>query len=148
MKTLKLIIAGGRDFNRYLLLKKKTSEFISALLGAGNSYYPGNTLVEIVCGLAKGADTLGERFGKHEGYNITYFPAEWSKYGKSAGYRRNEEMAIYADACICFWDGESRGTKHMIDLAKQYNLALKIINYIKPEPICPLKTYVPLRPSQ
>jgi len=45
------------------------------------------------------------------------------------GYVRNTQMAKYADACVVFWDGESRGTKHMIDLAKKHKLQLRIIKY-------------------
>ncbi|WP_197026348.1 hypothetical protein [Polaribacter sp. Hel_I_88] len=55
------------------------------------------------------------------------FPAEWNKFGKAAGPVRNKEMAIYADALIAFWDGKSRGTKNMIQLAKQNGLLLKVI---------------------
>ena len=57
------------------------------------------------------------------------FPADWDKHGKSAGYKRNLEMAENADALIAFWDGESRGTKHMIDIAKEKNLLTRIIRY-------------------
>ena len=56
-------------------------------------------------------------------------PADWNKHGKSAGYRRNEEMAKVADACICFWDGVSKGTMHMINLAKEYGLETEVIEY-------------------
>ena len=38
-------------------------------------------------------------------------------------------MAKYADACIVFWDGISKGTEHMINLAKQYNIQLSIVKY-------------------
>lgn len=55
--------------------------------------------------------------------------ADWDIYGKSAGYIRNAEMAKYADACVVFWDGKSRGTKHMIDLAKKEGIGLKVVNY-------------------
>lgn len=55
-------------------------------------------------------------------------PADWS-LGKRSGYIRNEEMAKIAHACIAFHDGESPGTGHMIDLAKKYNLKLKVVNY-------------------
>lgn len=146
MKILKVIIAGGRDFNDYELLKTETREFINSLIKPGTHCSDVN--IEIVSGVAKGADTLGERYALDEGYMVKSFPALWSLYGKAAGFIRNERMADYADACICFWDGESRGTKHMIDLSKQHEFVLRVINYIKPEPICPLRTYVPLPPSQ
>jgi hypothetical protein len=118
-KMFKLIVAGGRDFNDYDLLKSKLDKLLQ-----------NKTDVEIVCGKARGADSLGERYGKEMGYPIKEFPANWNKYGKSAGYIRNKEMAEYADGCVCFWDGKSKGTGHMIDLAKEKNLDLRVVNYI------------------
>jgi hypothetical protein len=111
---MKVIIAGGRTFNDYDLLCRKCDRILSL-----------QKVVEIVSGMAKGADALGERYAKKHGYQIKQFPADWDKHGKSAGYKRNAEMAQYADALIAFWDGESKGTKHMIELANQ--LGLKVI---------------------
>jgi hypothetical protein len=85
--------------------------------------------IEIVSGKAKGADTLGELYANENNIKIIEFPADWEKFGKKAGYIRNEEMAKYSDSCIVFWDGKSKGTKHMIELAKKYNLNLKIVKY-------------------
>lgn len=85
--------------------------------------------IEIVSGTAKGADSLGEKFANNMGYKIKTFPPAWEEFGKAAGYIRNKEMAEYADALIVFWDGESKGTKHMIDLATKKNLKIKIIRY-------------------
>jgi hypothetical protein len=115
---MKLIIAGGRDFSNYDLLIESVNLII-----------PGVPGVEIVSGGAKGADNLGERFAIDNNLQIKRFPAEWDKYGKSAGYRRNSDMADYADSCICFWDGQSKGTNHMINLAKQKGLSVTVINY-------------------
>lgn len=85
--------------------------------------------IVIVCGMARGADTLGEQYGKQRGYRINYFPADWETFGKSAGYIRNQEMAENADALVAFWDGKSRGTASMIDLAHRYNLRVRIVRY-------------------
>ena len=57
------------------------------------------------------------------------FPANWNKFGKSAGFRRNEQMAEVADALIAFWDGKSHGTKHMIEIMENKKLLVKVINY-------------------
>ena len=57
------------------------------------------------------------------------FPADWERHGKAAGYIRNREMAQNADALVAFWDGESRGTKSMIDLAKEYDLAVRVLKF-------------------
>ena len=115
----KVIIAGGRDFKDYDLLKTKLNKILSNI----------NTQIVIVSGKARGADSLGERYANEMGYEVAEFPANWDKYGKRAGYIRNEEMAKYADACVCFWDGKSKGTKHMIDLANKHNLKLRVISY-------------------
>lgn len=117
----RIIIAGGRNFNDYNLLKEKVDNIISNKRKTHQIY--------IVSGKARGADSLGEKYANENGLNIMEFPADWDKHGKSAGYKRNLEMAENADALIAFWDGESRGTKHMIDIAKEKNLLTRIIRY-------------------
>lgn len=70
---------------------------------------------EIVSGGAQGVDFLAELYAKKHTLKFTEFKADWDTYGKSAGYRRNVEMAEYADALIAIWDGQSKGTLHMIN---------------------------------
>lgn len=117
----RIIIAGGRNFNDYDFLEKVITKFI----------FENDTDkdFEIVSGTANGADKLGEQFAKIHGYPIKRFPANWDKYGKSAGYIRNEQMAKYSNALIAFWDGKSKGTKHMIDLAEENDLVVCKISY-------------------
>jgi len=83
----------------------------------------------VVSGTARGADKWGERYARRFNYIITKFPADWNKYGKSAGYIRNKQMAEYADHLIAFWDGESKGTKHMINLATKQGIIVDVIEY-------------------
>lgn len=112
---MKVIIAGSRDFNDYETLKKVCNFMLSR-----------QDEVEIVSGTARGADQLGEQYAREMGYPIKQFPANWDKEGKSAGYKRNEDMAKYGNALIAFWDGKSKGTEHMINLAKKLGLKVKI----------------------
>lgn len=114
----KVIVAGSRTFNDYGLLKEKLDYYLSNYKN-----------VEIVSGTAKGADQYGERYAKEKGFSIKKFPAQWDKYGKKAGYLRNKQMAEYADALVAFWDGKSKGTKIMIDLAKQYGLQIRVVYF-------------------
>lgn len=86
-------------------------------------------ITEIVCGCAAGVDRLGENYGNLNNIPVAQYPAEWDKYGKSAGYRRNVVMAENADALIAIWDGKSSGTKHMIDIAKSKGLCVKVWIY-------------------
>lgn len=135
---MRVIIAGGRDFNDYNLLETKVVNIFKQLTDEG--YLNGNIgidnkNIEIVSGMARGTDTLGEKFASKVGIGIKHFPANWNLLGKSAGYRRNSEMAKYASEdddlgiLIAFWDGISKGTKHMIDLANKHGLRVFIVNY-------------------
>lgn len=132
MSKIRVIIAGSRDFSDFGLLDEiVTSVFRNTIWKKGYK----NSDVEIVCGKARGADTLGEWYAKSMNIDVIYFPANWNLYGAGAGIIRNEEMAIYASekpgfgALIALWDGKSRGTKSMIDLAKKYRLAIFVYNY-------------------
>jgi hypothetical protein len=116
---MKLIVAGGRWFNDYDLMKNKL-DFI--LKNTTES-------IEIVSGKASGADTLGERYARENGYPVKEFYAQWNQHGNKAGYLRNKDMAEYATHCVCFWDNESKGTQHMIQLTKEYNLPIRVIKY-------------------
>ena len=118
MHMNKVIVAGTRYFNDYDLMCTK----LDCLLK-----HPTN--IEIVSGAARGADVLGERYAKEHNIQIKRFPADWDKYGKRAGYIRNNQMADYADYLVAFWDGKSRGTLLMINLAKEKGLKVKVINY-------------------
>jgi len=115
---MKVIIAGGRDFKDYNKLKDSCDKI---LINQNN--------IEIVSGTANGADILGERYAQEKGYEVKKFPAKWDEYGKKAGYMRNQEMGEYADGLIAFWDGKSKGTKHMIDIATNKGLKVRVISY-------------------
>lgn len=116
---MRVIIAGSRNYTNYLELVSFCDQVLS-----------GTESIEIVSGTARGADSMGERYANERGYKISRFPADWNKYGKSAGYVRNKEMADYADGLIAFWDGQSKGTLHMINLAKEKSLMIRIYNFI------------------
>jgi len=86
---------------------------------------------EIVCGEARGVDSLGRRYGEKNNIPIKSFPAEWDIYGKSAGYVRNGQMGNYATHLILIWDGESRGSASMLKIAQKRGLTIfqKIVKY-------------------
>lgn len=119
---IKLIIAGGRDFNDYPLLQLETRKFL-----VEHNFNPKELI--IVSGNAKGADMLGERFAHQYKFNLQIFPADWNQFGKSAGPIRNEEMAKFGTHLLLFWDGQSRGSKNMLENAQKYELTYKIIKY-------------------
>lgn len=115
---MKVIIAGGREFKNYGRLKNMCDYFLGNL-----------NEVEVVCGMARGADKLGKQYAEEKNFKVAKFPADWEKSGKGAGAIRNEEMAIYADALILFWDGMSRGSADMLKRAKAHKLKIReVIN--------------------
>lgn len=126
---IRIIVAGGRDFDDYDLLSKTLTYYLDKL----EPWELGHVL--FMSGGARGADRLGEKFAESCSFLVRRFPADWDKYGKSAGYIRNREMAIYAaevgdhGVLFAFWDGESKGTKHMIDLAEKYGVKTVVVRY-------------------
>lgn len=123
MENFKIIIAGSRGFSNYKFLREQCNKYLREKRKTFN--------IIIVSGHARGADTLGEKYAQDEGFALEIYPAQWKKLGKQAGYRRNEQMAEVADALIAFWDGESKGTKHMIDIMNAKSLQVKVVEYEK-----------------
>ena len=115
---MKVIVAGGRDFKNYYLLCKVL-----------NNFHKENKITEVVCGGARGADSLGEQWAKEHNILVKYFPADWDVYGAAAGYIRNQAMAEYGDYLIVFWDGKAGGNKNIIYCIKQIKKHGKVINY-------------------
>lgn len=93
----------------------------------------GFNITTILNGTARGIDQTGELYGIINNIPVKDVPAEWydvhGNFIKSAGYKRNEKMARQAQALIAIWNGESKGTKHMIDLAYRYNLQVFVFIY-------------------
>lgn len=135
MKELRIIIAGTRTFQDYELLKNKVKECIESNLKTIINEIGFDGKVRIISGTANGADKLGERYAKEHHLAVSRFPADWDKYGKRAGYIRNEQMAKFAVEdnnvgwLIAFWDGKSKGTKWMIDLARKNGLEVFVERY-------------------
>lgn len=100
---MRVIVAGSRTITSY--------ETVNAAIAES-----GFDIDTVISGTAQGVDQLGEGWAILNDAEFERYPANWNKYGKSAGYKRNEQMAAVADALIAVWDGKSRGTKHMIDI--------------------------------
>lgn len=114
----RVIIAGSRTFNNYDLLEKKCDILFS-----------NKKPTSIICGEAAGADTLGKLYAENHGIPVESFPADWGHNGRGAGLMRNVMMADHADALVAFWDGKSRGTRHMIEQMLKRNLPVRIVRF-------------------
>lgn len=135
---MRIIIAGGRKFQNYVLLKLSVDKFIR------EKEIPKSSIT-IVGGEAPGADKLGKQYAKQRDYKYKGYPALWddlqtkgaiiktNNYGKlynaMAGHDRNLKMAQNADWLIAFWDGQSPGTKSMIQIANEEGLGVTIIKF-------------------
>jgi hypothetical protein len=113
---MKVIIAGSRNITnpKYIDLAIEESGF---------------RITEVVCGGARGIDTLGEEWATWNGILVARFNALWDIHGKVAGFKRNVQMAEYADALIAINSG-TNGTQHMIDTAKHYGLEVYVLDVL------------------
>ena len=115
---MKIAIVGSRGFDDYGLMK----EFILTNINI-------NDIEAVVSGGARGADALGEKFADEFGIEKIIFKAEWDKYGKRAGFIRNVDIIKNCDVCFAFWDGESHGTKHDLELCEEFKKKCYLCKY-------------------
>lgn len=114
---MNLAIVGSRDFDDYELVDKLCAHLVERF-----------DVCAIVSGGAKGADKLGERFARQYGLDMIVFKPDWQQYGKRAGYLRNIDIIEASNIVIAFWDGQSKGTKHSIDIATKAKKFLIVVN--------------------
>ena len=111
---MRTIIAGSRDhgipYERFCELMAQVEWNITTVLS----------------GTARGIDRMGERWAAEKGIPIERYPADWDRYGKSAGYRRNAKMVNKTEALVAFWDGESSGTENTIKVAREKGRKVKV----------------------
>ncbi len=110
-----LAVVGSRTFSNYKLLKEELNK---------------RKFDELVSGGAMGADSLAERYAEEFNILIKLFPAEWTKYGKRAGYLRNKLIADYCNEAIVFWNGRSKGTENVISCLQNIKRPFKIVKFL------------------
>jgi hypothetical protein len=106
---MRTIIAGSRDGVTY-------ADVFAAMEACGW------TPTAVLSGNAHGVDKMGEFWAKERGVLLERYPAKWKDFGKAAGHVRNKEMAQRADALVAVWDGQSPGTKDMLEQAARFGL--------------------------
>ena len=123
INSYKVIVAGGRDFADYAYLKEKLDE-VFASLGDLDSHP-----IEIISGMAKGADTLDIRYAEEHKLTIVLYPANLKIYPIISFILRNMNMLMTATHLVAFWDGKSHVTKNMIEIAKVKGISVLIFDY-------------------
>ena len=113
-----VIIAGSRDFDDKDFMYEKLDYL-----------FQDRKPTAIISGTARGADRMGEDYARSRGIQVLRFPADWDRHGKRAGYVRNAAMLEAADGLVAFWDGESKGTEHMIRIARGKGIQVRVVKF-------------------
>jgi predicted Rossmann fold nucleotide-binding protein DprA/Smf involved in DNA uptake len=125
---MRTIIAGSRTINKlnediYIVGDGSTMLRANAYEAVVDAIVRSKFEIDtVISGTAEGVDRMGELWALDNGIPVVFYPPNWREHGKRAGYVRNAAMAANADALIAVWDGESPGTKMMIDLAREQQL--------------------------
>ena len=117
---MRVLCCGDRNW-------KDTELIRHALTGIG--MYP-----IIIEGECEGADLLARNVAEQIGFEVVPFPAQWARYGRSAGPIRNQQMLDEGkpDLVIAFHDnliGRSRGTKDMVLRAVLAGVPVKVVRH-------------------
>lgn len=106
---MRVLVCGGRSYRDW-------DTFLRVMEKVNPSF--------IISGGANGADSMAYHYAKVKGLGHSIRPANWNKYGKSAGMIRNEEMLEdRPDQVIAFPGG--KGTENMVELAKKAGISVK-----------------------
>lgn len=84
---------------------KRLLELVLALSGP---------IFSIVSGGARGVDSWASEAAVDLGLRLTEHNADWDRYGRSAGFRRNQMIVDSSDLLIAFWDFNSKGTRDTV----------------------------------
>lgn len=123
---MKLAIIGSRTFSNYPLLCVTLARHFTAPMGKQDDTVE-TIVTEVISGGAHGADSAGARWAKEQHIKLTVFKPDWDRFGKRAGFIRNEDIVAAADMVLGIWDGVSRGTANSLSIAKRLKKPTLII---------------------
>lgn len=118
------LVVGSRTFSDYA----KMESYLDKMLSSHKNK------VVIVSGGANGADSLAEKYANNHDYPLIVMKADWNKWGKAAGYIRNQQMHDFIAkhehrGCVAFWDGKSKGTAHNFPICEKMRTPLRICKF-------------------
>ena len=118
---MRVIVCGSRGWHD----RKVIADTLNGIVLEFGCIFPDPTIVH---GAARGADRLCADEAGKAGMLVEAHPADWEQHNKAGGFIRNEKMAaLGADLCIAFWDGQSNGTKDMMDRAKKHDIPVRVV---------------------
>jgi len=108
----RILVCGGRSYGKTQIIR----EVLASLSGPDDA--PGSDPPTIVHGNARGADRYAALIAKELGYKVEPHPANWTRYGRSAGPIRNREMLNSGVVLVIAFPG-GRGTDDMVKQAEK-----------------------------
>lgn len=119
---MKLAIVGSRSWSNAALLKRTLDQYAEV---HGVEHH-----ITVISGGAAGADSMGEAWARKNGYPVEVIRPDWERYGRSAGFKRNEDIIREADIVFAFWDGSSKGTLDSINKARRLGIEVRVITEV------------------
>jgi len=119
----RVTVGGCRDYSDYVFFCRNMDICLSRISSQKE--------IVIISGHSSGVDSMAERYAEDNGFELEIYPAEWKKYGRAAGPKRNKIMVERSDAVIAFWDNSSSGTKNLINCAEKCGKPVMIIDISK-----------------
>jgi SLOG family YspA-like protein len=117
-----ILVTGSRNWTDRTVIRRAISDAINQWLAKGGSGY-----VTVVHGGAHGADTIADEFARELRCAVEVHYAQWERYGKAAGHKRNAEMVkAGADICLAFPLGDSPGTRGCMQLAEKAGIPVVV----------------------
>ena len=108
----RLAIVGSRDFGDSGLVRR----FVDRLRAS----------TVVVSGGARGVDRVAVDAARLRDLGTEVFPADWDRFGRSAGIRRNADLVASVDGLVAFWDGSSPGTRDAIRRALDLGIWVRV----------------------
>ena len=121
----KVIVSEGIEIHKHAVFNEYVKK--GELIRNGFASFFKNMNPVIICPESQETNIYTKSFAKENNIPIEFKPINWNLFGKSAGYKRNKEIAELADCMLAFWDGKEKNTKYLIDAMHSLNKPVTII---------------------
>jgi hypothetical protein len=111
---MKVIIAGARLFTDY--------QYLCQVLAPDR-----HRITQVLTGGERGAALLGYRWAWKHAVHHQRFRADWERFGKAAGVRRNHQLARAGDVLVVFGHLIAPGTAHLIQCMRALGKPVVVI---------------------
>lgn len=124
MKPYRILITGSRDWEDAHKIEQELYNHVNEMYRAGKA----DKLVIVHGDCPTGADRMAADWASSiPRVIIEAYPANWNRYGKSAGFIRNSEMVNRgADILFAFIKDDSKGASMTLDIATKAGIPAKV----------------------